>query len=759
MVGHQEPGMPGAQVPHLEATSRMSERLLVVANRLPVTVRRTSGRWHADRSSGGLVAAMTPVVKRAHGLWIGWPGEAAADTDGGRAELLGEIEREQGMVAVDLPVSVSRAFYEGYSNNTLWPLLHGFPSRVAFDTHAFHAYRDANRRFADAVLERLQPGDKVWVQDYQLMLLPGLLREARPDVRVGFFLHIPFPAHEAFRILPEREAILTGLLGADTIGFQTYEHLGAFRRALLQVLGLESYMDRVEVEGRTVHLAARPIGITPAEWQRLVERDSRVATRIRALRASHEGRTLILSVDRLDYTKGIPERLRALRHFFHAYPERRGQVTLVQVAVPSREQVPRYAQLRREVNELVGEINGGLGTADWNPVIYLRRSVPRTELAAMYAAADVAWIGSLRDGMNLVAKEYVACQAGRAGVLLLSEFAGAAGEMGEAIRINPYDQPGTAESLERAITMDEDERRERQAALLSRIQTDTALAWAERSIADLEEAVIDRSTTPTTLPEPRVERLRSAFAGAGRSICYLDYDGTLVPIAARPRDAVPGPHVLEVVDALSRRPDTTVAIVSGRSAADLDRWFGAADNVWLAAEHGALLRAPGSTDWTPLHQGASDAWKSRVRPVLEHFTERAPGSLIEEKDLALAWHFRLVEAEFGEWLANELVAALDHQLAGTELAVLRGRKVVEVRFAWATKGEVAAHVRAAGPPPDVELAIGDDRTDEDLFDRLGDDAITIKVGPGPTRARYRISSPAATLALLAALGGEPVAPT
>ena len=737
----------------------MPERLLVVANRLPLTIRRTSGRWQADRSSGGLVSGLAPVVERAGGRWIGWPGEAPAGDDGGRAELLREVERDHGMVAVDLPVSVSRAFYEGYSNNTLWPLLHGFPSLVAFAPEAFHAYRDANRRFADTVVERLQPDDIVWVQDYQLMLLPGMLRERRPDARIGFFLHVPFPGSDTFRMLPEREEILTGLLGADTIGFQTYNHLGAFRRALLQVLGLESDMDRVSVGGRTVHLAARPIGISPGEWERLVERDSRVEARIRRLRGQHADRTLIVSVDRLDYTKGIPERLRAFRHFFNAYPERRGQVTLVQVAVPSREQVPRYAQLRREVNELVGEINGGLGTADWNPVIYLRRSVPRTELAAMYAAADVAWIGSLRDGMNLVAKEYVACQAGQAGVLLLSEFAGAAGEMGEAIRINPYDQAGTADALERAITMDEEERRERQAALLARVRTDTAVAWAERSIADLQQAAAVRSDTPTTLPEPPVEAVRRRFDKARRAICYLDYDGTLVPIAARPRDAVPGPEVLEVVDALSRRRGTTVAIVSGRSAGDLERWFGSADRIWLAAEHGALLRAPGSTEWTPLHQGASDAWKARVRPILEHYAERAPGSLIEEKELALAWHFRLVEAEFGEWLANELTGALDHQLAGTELAVLRGSKVVEVRFAWATKGEVAAHVRAAGGKPGVELAIGDDRTDEDLFDRLGAGAITIKVGDGPTRARYRVSSPAATLGLLAALGAGDEVPT
>ncbi len=729
----------------------MPERLLVVSNRLPLTIRRSGEKWHAERSSGGLVAAMAPVMEQADGLWIGWPGEASPAAAAGRAELLGELEREQSMVPVELPVSVSRAFYEGFSNNTLWPLLHGFPSRVTFDAAAFTAYRDANARFADAVVEHLGPDDLVWVQDYQLMLLPGMLRERRPEARIAFFLHVPFPSPETFRVLPQREDLLRGLLGADVIGFQTHEHLGSFRRTVLSVMGLAHRMDRLDLDDRTVSLQARPIGIEPEAWEQLVDADKRVIARIGDLERRHAGRHLVIAVDRLDYTKGIPERLRALRYLFHAHPEWRGRITLIQVAVPSREGIPRYAALRREVNELVGEINGELGTADWTPVIYLRRSVPRHELAALYAAADVAWIASLRDGMNLVAKEYVACQGSRAGVLLLSEFAGAAGEMGEAVRINPYDEQGSAEALIRALEMDEETRRDRQQALQGRIRQNTAIAWAERSVADLRLAVAERRRTVRDLPTPRVEELRDRFARARQRICYLDYDGTLVPLAPRPQDATPDGGVAEVVAALAARRDTTVAIVSGRRAADLERWFGHVEHLWLAAEHGALIRAPGSHEWVPLHPGANAEWKARVRPLLEHFGERVPGSLIEEKDYALAWHFRLAERESGDWFANELAATLDHQLAGTDLAVLRGNMVVEVRFAWANKGDVAASIRASGPAPDLELAIGDDRTDEDLFERLSPDAITIRVGGGSTRARYRLPTPAATVALLGTL--------
>ncbi len=739
----------------------MADRLVVVANRLPLTVRRTGGKWHGERSSGGLVAALAPVLERVEGLWIGWPGDAPSGDLAGRAELLEALERDQSLASVDLPPKISRAFYEGYSNNTLWPLLHGFPSRVVFDRETYHAYRDANGRFATAVLDRLRPDDLVWVHDYQLMLVPNLLREQRPDVRVAFFLHIPFPPPEVFRILPQREELLVGLLGADVIGFQTHEHLGAFRRTLLQVLGIESRMDRVEIDGRTVKLEARPIGIVPDEWERLVTSDAGVARRIAEVHGRHVGRKLVLAVDRLDYTKGIPERLRTFHHFLLSRPEWRGKVTLIQVAVPSRERIARYAALRREVNEVVGEINGELGTAEWSPIIYLRHSISRAELAALYAAADVAWVASLRDGMNLVAKEFVACQIDGAGVLLLSEFAGAAGEMGEAIRVNPYDEPGSAAALERALTMTDEERRERQAALLFRVRQNSAVAWAERSVADLEHRVGERSLSPGAIPAPPALEIRQAYGAAARRVCYLDYDGTLTPLVARPADAVPGPAVVEIIEALASDRATTLVIVSGRPAADLERWFGHIESAWLAAEHGALLREPGEREWRPLRPGADAEWKARVRPVLDDFAERAPGSRVEEKDYALAWHFRLVEPEFGDWLANELALALDQQLAGTELAVLRGNKVVEVRFAWANKGEVAAHVRAAGPTPAFELAMGDDRTDEDLFERLPEEAYTIRVGPGSTRARFRIAGPPAAIGLLASLldtGSEGAAP-
>jgi trehalose 6-phosphate synthase/phosphatase len=728
------------------------QRLLVVSNRLPLTARRVSGRWRGERSSGGLVAAMAPLMAQTHGLWLGWPGDALPGEPEGRAKLMREWEEEHGYVAVEIPAKISRSFYEGYANDTLWPLLHGFPTRVVFVPESWAAYRDANERFAAAVVSRLLKGDLIWAHDYQLMLVPQMVRERVSDAHIGFFLHIPFPSSEVFRILPEREELLRGMLGADALAFQTHGHLHNFRRSLLQVLGLESQMDSVQVEGRTVRLSALPIGIQSDEWKDLIRSDRKVARRRAELNARHYGRKLILSVDRLDYTKGIPERLRTFRRLLRSSPSWRGKVTLVQIAIPSRERVPAYAELRREVSELVGEVNGDFGTPEWQPLVYLRRSVNKQELAALYSAADVAWVGPLRDGMNLVAKEYVACQQEGDGVLVLSEFAGAAHELGEALRINPYDEVGTADVILRALEMDPESRIERMAALHERVHQNDAVAWGERFIDGLRQATAPtRQTLYKERPVPDLEALRAAFVKAERRLLLLDYDGTLVDIKPRPQDAAPSARLLTLLSDLTALPHTTAAIVSGRSQADIERWFGDIPNLGLAVEHGALMREPGAEGWEMLRGGMDLSWKDHVRPVLEQFAASAPGSLVENKGYALAWHYRLVDAEFGAWLANELVTTLENLLAGTELAVIHGNKVVEVRYAWATKGEVAAHLAAGFRRKSFVLAVGDDRTDEDLFSSLSRSAWTIRVGTGSTAARFRLPGPKEVRRLLRTL--------
>jgi trehalose 6-phosphate synthase/phosphatase len=727
----------------MSAQENTDSRLVVVSNRLPFTLKRAGdASWRTERSTGGLATAMGPILKRTGGIWIGWPGDSSDPQDERRRKALARWAERERYIAVDIPADVAEGFYEGYSNQTLWPLFHQFPSLLNFKPEHWQAYREANERFRDVVLEHLRPGDIVWVHDYQLMLLPQLLREAAPDARIGFFLHIPFPSSPIFRLLPRREELLQGLLGADYLAFHTYSYLQHFRASTLRVLGLDSRMDRLEVGGRSVRLDALPIGIAPGEFTDLLARDAETIKRRDDLRARFDGRRVLLGVDRLDYTKGIPERLRTFRRLLRQTPDLRGRVILIQVAVPSREVIPMYKELRQEVDELVGKINGEFSTPDWTPITYIRRGIPPTELAALYNLADLAWVTPLRDGLNLVAKEYVACQQDGAGVLVLSEFAGAASEMGEAFLVNPYDEERTAETIERALELPAERRRERMTALHKRVVRNNVFAWGDRFLANLREAAGARagnfSEKPEALP---VESAVAAFQAAAERRLLLDYDGTLVPYANRPQDAVPPPELAELLAALAADPATAVAVVSGRSRHDLENWFGAVKGLWLAAEHGAIMRSPETMRWEPFRPDYASDWKERVFPVLEHFMDRTPGSLIEEKEFSLVWHYRMADPEFGEWLANELVSNLEQMLAETELRAYRGQKIVEVKPGWANKGEVLARLSQSAPCTEFCLAAGDDRTDEDLFARLPENAWTIHIGDRHTRAKFCLANP------------------
>ncbi len=709
-----------------------SSRLIVVSNRLPVALVREDGEWRTKRTAGGLATAMDPILKRAGGLWIGWSG-THDDLPPQAVELLRE---EQSCIVVDLPADLLKKFYEGYSNQALWPLFHSFTSRLQFESESWEAYIEANRRFCSAVVHEFQPGDRIWVHDYHLMLLPGMLRECLPDAAIGFFLHIPFPGSDIFSILPRGEELLSGLLGADLISFHTHLHLQHFRMSLRRQLGVESTVDRLEVPGRQVRLQALPIGIAPNDFLEYSDKPETLE-HVGKLRAQYSGRKMIVAVDRLDYTKGLPHRLRTFRRMLSSQPELTGKVVLLQLAVPSRENIGSYQELRSEVHELISDINGEYGTPDWVPVVYIHRSISRPELVAVYQFADVAWIGPLRDGMNLVAKEYVACRADGSGVLVLSSFAGAAAEMAEALLINPFDEERTALTVTRALTMSDEEKRDRMRALHERVLRNDVFAWGDRFLALLDEAAtLRRERAPESPPMLPIGQLVDAYRRAAKRLLLLDYDGTLVPFAARPQEAAPDDELRELLAQLASDPANCVVVISGRTAADLQNWLGQVPRLGLAPEHGARCRLPGSDSWEG--RSADSEWKNSVRPILQHFVDRTPGSFIEEKEFALVWHFRTIEAEFGDWLATELVAMLEGMLAETELRAYRGNKIVEVKPMWANKGALATELLPGYADGDFILGIGDDRTDEDLFAHLPENAWSVYVGGGSTRAKYSL---------------------
>ncbi|MGK3967115.1 bifunctional alpha,alpha-trehalose-phosphate synthase (UDP-forming)/trehalose-phosphatase [Sorangium sp. So ce118] len=725
-------------------------RLLIVSNRLPVTVRVEQGDVAVVPSTGGLVTAIRGPHERHGGLWLGWPGDVSRLT----AEQLQQVEEQLerlGTVPVHLTASEVRRYYDGFSNDVLWPLFHYLVEKVHVDARRdWETYRAVNERFADAVAARYRPGDRVWIHDYQLTLVPAMLRQRIPDARIGFFLHIPFPAAEVFRILPWREQVLRGMLGADVVGFHTTSYRYHFVYSAARVLGLDPDLETLAYEGRKVRLGVYPVSIDVEEFVRLAQ-DEEVRAEARRLRERAQGRKIVLGIDRLDYTKGIPRRMLAIERFLEREPELRSKVRFIQLAVPTREQVDAYADFRRVVNELVGRINGAYATLDDVPIHFLHRSMPMAGVVALYLAADVMMVTPLRDGMNLVSKEYVASRIDDTGALVLSEFAGAAAELIEALPVNPYDIDSVAATIKQALVMPRSEQRVRMQALRRRVMAHDAHRWSHRFLNDLERA---SSAAPAVgAARRRIDAPQRSTIASARSapslVVMLDYDGTLVPLAAMPELAPPDEELIADLRSLAARPRTQVHVVSGRPREDLERWLGELP-ISLHAEHGFFSRSAPGEPWVALRDVSLD-WKPRVRDILQGFVDRTAGSFIEEKMVSIAWHYRTADPELASQMAREVPARLEEVLRERDLELVPGRKVLEVRLRGVNKGTIVPRVLSTVTPDAMVVALGDDRTDEDLFAALPPTALTVHVGGGESTAAFQLPDPASARRLLRAL--------
>jgi trehalose 6-phosphate synthase/phosphatase len=724
------------------------QRIVIVSNRLPVTVRSERGELEVVPSPGGLATGLRGPHERSGGLWIGWPGDVSRLDAAQRAALESRLA-ELRCVPVHLSQGEVARFYDGFSNGVLWPLFHYLLGEIPIEARDLDAYRRANERFADAVAERYQSGDLVWVHDYQLCLVPAMLRKRIPEARIGFFLHIPFPSTDVFRTLAGRDEILEGLLGADLVGFHTYTYQRHFATSLLRVLGIEAQVDSVVYDGREVKLGVYPMGIDAVDFERLAA-DPQVTDEACAIRAQMNGARVVLGVDRLDYTKGIPRRLLAMERLLEREPGLRGTMRLVQIAVPSRMNVQRYAEFRRLVDEEVGRINGVFGTVSWTPIQYLFRSISQRHLVALYLAADVMLVTPLRDGMNLVSKEFVASRRDEDGVLVLSEFAGAAAELGDAILVNPYDLEQVAHAVKAALAMPKTERAARMRGLRKRVLSYDVHAWVHRFLEDL-------ASQPSGPPAREVSggvasltmRLMHIVQRGEPLVVLLDYDGTVVPFARMPYLAQPDDELIALLRALAARPLTRVHVVSGRGRESLEDWFGKLP-IGLHAEHGFWSRPDLRSAWTAAGEMPGE-WKGKARALLESFADRTPGAFVEEKTASIAWHYRLADAEFGALQAKELRLHLANAFANSPVEVLVGEKVVEVRPHGVNKGHVVRLALADAPLASAALLMGDDRTDEEMFAAAPDEAITVHVGRGASRARFRLPNPTAARAVLRAL--------
>lgn len=735
--------------------------LVVVANRLPVDAHTEpdgSVRWVT--SPGGLVTAMESVMRGVDsGAWVGWagsPGEAPEPFEADGMQLY----------PVDLSAEEVRAYYEGFSNGTLWPLYHDVIADPVFHRTWWDTYREVNERFATAAAQVASPGATVWVHDYQLQLVPTMIRTQRPDLRIGFFNHIPFPPFELFAQLPKRNQVLRGLLGADLVGFQRERDALNFLTCVRQLLGHAHSHHDITVPGigsepaRTVTARAFPISIDTQAVSALAE-DPEVIERARELRRElGDPKKVVVGVDRLDYTKGIRHRLKAWGELLNDGAIDPHDAILVQVATPSRERVDAYRQLRDEVELTVGRINGDFAPIGRPAISYMHRSFDRREMTALYRAADVVLVTALRDGMNLVAKEYVASRPDEQGVLVLSEFAGAADELRAAILVNPHDIDELKTAILHALAMPEDEQRAAMQSLRRQVLDNDVQGWAQSFLGELEAK--GRPDEPAAAPlvrlaqgsAPSAEELNAAltaFASTPRILVASDFDGVLAPIVADRDAAAADPQALSALRELAESEGVNVALVSGRALEDLDARTGMPLSVVLVGSHGAEVGAlphdmdAGTLDGDALRMDEDDQrLLESITATLEQIATKHPGAEVEVKPASAVLHTRRAR---GRGRINATEAALEYARSLPDVKVTPGKEVVEFSVVDSSKGEAIATL-ARACAADAWLYLGDDVTDESAFERLGDHDLGIKVGAGDTAATFRVDSPEEVTAVL-----------
>ena len=706
-------------------------RIIFISNRLPVTVQKEDAVLY-HKSIGGLATGLKSYHEQSGSIWVGWPGLSNdAITNDEKKKIRRELNDTYRCHPVFLSDDEVNEYYHGFCNKTIWPLFHYFQSKTEYDFTAWETYKRVNEKFFKAVDPLIGSGDIIWIHDYQLMLLPAMIKEKHPNAKIGFFLHIPFPSFEIFRLLIWRAEILRGLLGADLIGFHTYDYVRHFLSSVRRILNLDNNLNSINYEDRTVTIDAFPMGIDydrfSAEMELLPE----------LVFENTADMKVILSIDRLDYTKGIPERIKAFEQFLADYPDYHEKVRLYLIVAPSREEVDSYDELRREITERIAEINGRFGTINWMPIWYFYKSFSQENLICFYRQADVLLVTPIRDGMNLIVKEYLAARTDYLGMVVLSETAGAASELGEAVIVNANNYCEVEQGLKTALEMPDDIKIMRNKIMHKRLKRYNVHFWASEFLNTLNQlttesklAISEKSLTKNSA------EIEEAYKQASKRIIFLDYDGTLVSFAPLPHQANPDAELKTILAELAHDPKNTVVIISGRDKYTLEDWLGDLD-VHLIAAHGLWSRPPRGK-WYMMVNIEND-WKDSIRHVLDLYADRMPGALIEEKDYSLAFHYRQCEPYVLDVKLGEIREALMSMTRSMNLGLLQGNKVFEIKDNRVTKGFGASSLLQNGYY-DFILGAGDDHTDEYLFSSLPESAFKIKIGRGETQANFRAKS-------------------
>ena len=718
--------------------------LVIVSNRLPVSVKKVDGKLVYFPSVGGLSSALASYTKSGRNKWIGWPGMASDELT---KEEMADITRhlkKQNCYPVFLTQKQLNGFYNGYSNSVLWPLFHNLPVTTGDNETNWKAYKAVNKLYAEETLRLAKPTDNLWIHDYQLLLMPEMVRVAWPKSQIGFFLHIPFPESKTFSATKRSRELIRGVLGSGLIGMHTSSYVDNFLDTVRHAqIGLVA-PNKVALSTRIVRVADLPIGIN---YERFAEagKSLEVTLEYNKLLWKYRGKKVILTIDRLDPSKGLVERLEAYKTLLEQNPDLHEKVVFVMQAMPSRTEIAVYQKLRVTLDNLVEEINARFSTPTWQPVEPIYSAKPFAEYAALFRRADVAFIAPIRDGMNLVAKEYLASRPKGDGVLVLSETAGAAEELKDALLVNPSLPETLVDGLKSALSMKPADFIKRTRKMQRYLKKNTVDKWATTFIETLEKP----------LPAPQLQLTRPLDVYRTKSLVYdyhqsrkrlllFDYDGTLQPIVKHPEDAKPSRQTLAMLKRLGSDKRNEVVIISGRDRTVLDLWVKDLP-VTLVAEHGAYIKRRGAKTWHKTHYTNSN-WKNEVEKLFNDYAHETPGVMIEHKEWAIVWHYRNASPFYAQKNLVALRRLLKPVIKKERLVLKEGKKALEVHHLDISKSHITQEWLLNDQ--DFVLAIGDDATDEDMFVILPPESYSIKVGRGRSAANYRLPDPTAVHALL-----------
>ncbi|KAI8074162.1 glycosyltransferase family 20-domain-containing protein [Gongronella butleri] len=679
------------------------------------------------RGHAALYAGIQSLSKNYETIHIGWTGPIRVK---GTKQAVRHIYQEDKVKLEKLlwdtdrivPIFLdkkSHGHYEGYCKQVLWPLFHYIVGATATDgrneKQYWADYVAVNQQFADMIIAHYREGDYICVHDYHLLLVPDMVRSKIPNAVIGLFFHATMPSSEILRCLTTRNTILRGMLGSTLIGFQTYSYARHFISSCTRVLGCESTQVGVNYNGHMVAVGAFPIGID-SDRVHMYCKQPGVEPKMSAIRDMYSDKKIVIGRDKLDSTKGVLQKLHAFEQLLERYPEWRNKVVLIQVATPT---FGEHGKLESKISETVSHINSTYGSLEFTPVHYFHQDVDRDEYYALLSVADVGLITCIRDGMNTTSFEFIICQHERRSPLILSEFAGTAGSLSAAIHVNPWDFAGVARALNDALNMSDEDKLTRHEQLYKHVTSHTASYWAHSFLTQLISVSEQQSLQSHATPALNPLTLLHQYKLSNKRLMFFDYDGTLTPIVSTPSAAKPSPKLLTYLQALCDDPKNLVWVVSGRDQATLEDWLGSVRGLGFSAEHGCYVKPPNVDEWTSIVDDVDMSWKSDVTEIFTYYTERTQGSFIEFKKSSITWHYRMADAEYGEFQAKECQNHLENAIVSKlPVEILVGKKNLEVRPMSINKGEIVKRILSQNMDSDLVICAGDDKTDEDMFRML-----------------------------------------